>query len=127
LGIKKFDPERGSRIEELMEETGFSDSHLASVLGLKDGGNVGRWRKGKAIHSPNVGPLAQLLGTNRRYLVTGKGEKGPPPEEAALLREDLSKLQSSLLDGLSRLSQEAERQRRSLEDLLQRVERLERD
>jgi transcriptional regulator with XRE-family HTH domain len=128
LGIKEKDPRRGERIATLMERGGWSDSHLATVLDVRNDA-PGRWKRGAAISSPNVGPLAQVLGVNREWLVTGEGESSPPSdsEQVASVKEELAAMRSSFLEGLGALSKQADEQRSALEDLLQRVERLERE
>lgn len=111
-----------------MEERGWSDPELADNLGIKDRGTIGRWRKGKPILSPSIGPLVRALETNRAWLVSGIGDptSAPAPEGVGQLRQELLKTRSTLLDGLAELSQASEEQKTSLVDLLRRVGRLER-
>lgn len=128
LSIKDVDPKRGTRIETLMERGGWSSSHLATVLQVHNDA-PGRWIKGGAISSPKVGPLAQVLGVNRQWLVTGEGDPAPPSESEQIVavKEELAVMRSSLLEGLGALSKQADEQRSALEDLLQRVGQLERE
>lgn len=128
LTIREKDPERGTRIEELMDRGGWSDSHLASVVDVRNDA-PGRWKRGGPISSPKVGPLAHALGVNRDWLVSGEGDPSPPSgaEQAVAVKEELAVMRSSFLEGLASLSKQADEQRSALEDLLQRVERLERE
>jgi hypothetical protein len=85
---KPPDMDRAGRLLELMEDQGWSPTHLAKEIArpgeTADPSKVYRWLNGETISSEYLTPVCEVLETTRRYLITGEGEPHKPRVIAAL-------------------------------------------
>lgn len=70
------DPERGLRIKELRRRRGYlSAKALADAMGIHHR-TVQNWEVGRAIDSPNLGRLAEVLGVTPGHIWAGEDDDG---------------------------------------------------
>lgn len=78
----RTNPERGRRIEELMDRSGWTPAPLGRAMRV-DRGLIYGWKAGKPISSDHLERLAVALETTRHYIQTGEGDahypRGLPP------------------------------------------------
>jgi len=124
LTTKGLDLARAKRIKKAMEARNLrSASALATEAGVNRS-TAGRWMKGENLTDPNVSALAAALRTTRAYILAGDANE-PPPGEVEMLEEEIAQSRADFLTGLNALAKESADQRKALEGLLSRVERLE--
>lgn len=96
-----IDTQRGKRLRELLDAQGWDVADLARAAGV-DPSQIYRWLKGEPISSRALGRLAPVLGTSRRYIVSGTEEPTTGGIERVIERIDL--MERRLMEAISRLA-----------------------
>lgn len=92
--------EVGARIIEARTNAGMSREELGLHLGVR-ADTVGRWERGRSSPRPNhLDRVAGVLGVSLSWLVMGWGE-APSNEELDEVRRELADLRRSLQDALA--------------------------
>jgi len=96
----------GGRLCEIRKRRGISQEELATELGYKTGGSVSNIESGRApIDTPALAKIAEVLGVDLHWLITGKQSPSMDPL-LDKLHEALERFAPYLGDEITRLFQE---------------------
>lgn len=80
-------PFRADRLAELQRAKGYSNRHLANLIGVNEN-TVRRWLvEGQQPGALSLNQLAAVMDTNIDYLMGNTDDKTPPPPELGELSE----------------------------------------